>query len=288
MFSKKITIFVGLILVLSFSTKAKVYLGADTNICKGQCIRLSDLGEHNPFWVVWSTGDSTNSITICPNEKDTIWFTVGHDSASGGMSGTDTVIESDTIIISVRGLPPDPMLCQKEANVCEDSCILLQAPAGGQKYSWSPHTGLDNPYVQNPTACPEFLKSEYIITTVTDTILDCVFKDTVILWLVECEEDTLVEEDTMGTFITSEKYGRMSDIKIYPNPGKDLIYIDLDKSFNNEVITIYNAEGKMIGRIISPKDKVITPIDIHDYPKGAYHISVMTDHQKFSQKLLIY
>ena len=66
-------------------------------------------------------------------------------------TSADGCVASDSISISVKF--PFTIQVSKGDTLCAGSSISLNA-SGGQKYVWSPSTGLNNPLLANPVATP--------------------------------------------------------------------------------------------------------------------------------------
>ncbi len=72
-------------------------------------------------------------------------------------------------------------------------------------------------------------------------------------------------------------------VNLYPNPGKDVIYINLNKNVNDATITI----ADMLGRIIktqSIKSTYQTQINTNDLTQGIYLITIKTVNEKYTSK----
>ena len=69
-------------------------------------------------------------------------------------------------------------------------------------------------------------------------------------------------------------------ITIYPNPSKNLIYIDSDNS--NFIASIFNLNGKLL-----IKKSIKTQIDISNLNKGVYFIELINESNKSFHKLIV-
>ncbi len=90
-----------------------------------------------------------------------------------------------------------------------------------------------------------------------------------------CQGDTVISDavalSVSGTTVINEVQSRK--IRIYPNPAKSLIYIDIAGSQNQpEVIKITDISG----RVIKKFDGKIHQIDLSAFPAGTYFILVQS------------
>ncbi len=139
----------------------------DTTICDGDCLQLNATGGTTYSWSP-TTGLSNPNIanpTACPTVNTTYVVTV-----SNAANCTNT----DSVTITINPLPT--ITASNDTTICDGACAQLNA-SGGTSYSWSPTTGLSNPNIVNPTACPT-VTTTYIVTgtdanncTNTDTVI---------------------------------------------------------------------------------------------------------------------
>lgn len=149
--------------LLPFLSYAEGFLGPDTTICKGQCVKLSIPSTTAP--AQWSTGETTPSIIVCRTKQDTIYGEY--------FSATSSV--KDTIIIKIKEIDYPYLLDSNHLETCLGDCIKLKGVSGGLSYSWLPITGVDNPNIADPTICIDYLNSDYTVTVVADTNEECVY-----------------------------------------------------------------------------------------------------------------
>ncbi len=139
----------------------------DTTICDGACIQLNATGGTSYSWSP-TTGLSNPNIAnpiACPTVNTTYVVTV-----SNAANCTNT----DSVTITINPLPT--ITASNDTTICDGACAQLNA-SGGTSYSWSPTTGLSNPNIANPTACPT-VTTTYVVTgtdanncTNTDTVV---------------------------------------------------------------------------------------------------------------------
>jgi len=140
----------------------------DTTICDGACIQLNATGGTSYSWSP-TTGLSNPNIAnpiACPTVNTTYVVTV-----SNAANCTNT----DSVTITINPLPT--ITASNDTTICDGACAQLNA-SGGTSYSWSPTTGLSNPNIANPTACPT-ITTTYVVTG-TD-VNNCTNTDTVVV-----------------------------------------------------------------------------------------------------------
>jgi uncharacterized repeat protein (TIGR01451 family) len=109
-----------------------------TAVCLGECTVL-DAGPHDGSYL-WSTGETTQTITVCPTES--IDYSVTVTDEFGGLA-------QDTITVLVRPLP-DPAVSPSNSDVSRGLCADLDAGPGFASYHWS-----SGETTRTITVCPE-------------------------------------------------------------------------------------------------------------------------------------
>ncbi|MDD4148652.1 MAG: C10 family peptidase [Bacteroidales bacterium] len=75
-------------------------------------------------------------------------------------------------------------------------------------------------------------------------------------------------------------------IKIYPNPAREELNINIGSDINPTSITIYNTDGKMIKSIANSGISKHVNIDLTDMAQGLYYINIVTDKTTFKYKFV--
>lgn len=128
-----------------------VYLGENATICLNDCIDLS-APDVDGYTYLWSTEDTTQTITVCPTTLTEYWVRV---------TNTDTCSASDTIQVIVNPLPNASL--GEDVEICLNSNTILTAPEGeGYIYLWN-----DGSTTRIITVSPP--ESTSYSVTVTDT-----------------------------------------------------------------------------------------------------------------------
>lgn len=132
-------------------TSLPLYMTVNSpTICSGQQVLLSATGSNS---YTWSTGATTNTITVSPTATTT-YTVIGTDST--GCTG------AITSTVTVNPLPQ--VNAGQDVNLCSGSTIQLTA-SGGVNYVWSPANGLSNDSIANPV-CSVSVNTVYTVTAV--------------------------------------------------------------------------------------------------------------------------
>lgn len=113
----------------------------------------------------------------------------------------------------------------------------------------------------------------------------CVLDGTPGILLCNKHEDSLVyqnpQEDNCFIVRTATESPEIMDLKLYPNPTKDKIFIETD--YNIISVEIYN----LIGQLIIFKEDCRNPIDVSYLPPGTYFISFyILNHKSLRMKFI--
>lgn len=140
-------------------------------------------------------------------------------------------------------------------------------------YLWAPATGLSCTDCPNPQASPT-TTTTYIVTT-TDTLLNCVSLDTVIVDVTPVG----VENDLFQT-----------NMRVFPNPSQGQFMLDFSLTEILDLdISIFNAMGAIVFQKSLPgfSGGFREMIDLHGVAAGAYHVRISSGDRSYSQKILI-
>lgn len=131
----------------------------NTFMCQGASIQMDATGGITYKWSP-KTGLSSDSIAnpIAKPDVTTTYIVTGYDAK--GCTGKDSV--------TIRVNPLPEITKNNDTAICAGDHVTLSVstkyPA---TYSWSPATGLDNPYTANPVASP-IANIEYTVTATTE------------------------------------------------------------------------------------------------------------------------
>ncbi len=190
----------------------------------------------------WSTGDSTESITIQSAGTYSVFVT-----ETTGCSGSDTieVVEFD---LPAFDLGNDTILCIADLELGLD----LNGPAGQAVYAWS--TGGDQP-TETVTAF-----GTYILTV--ESAEGCRFTDSI----------SIANDTCVG--ISDAAQAR--SILIYPNPNFGQFTVNGDVlTEKNAQLKIYNADGRLV--LQRSTQSATEAIDLSLHGAGVYYVHFLKD-----------
>jgi gliding motility-associated-like protein len=141
-----------------------IKIEADTNVCAGKSFNLLATGASSYVWTPATNLSCANCANPLARPDSTIQYFLKGISING-------CIASDSISISVKF--PFKLEVSKKDTLCAGKSTMLSA-AGGEKYIWSPSTGLNDASLARPTATP--LQSTNYRVIASD-VIGC-FKDT--------------------------------------------------------------------------------------------------------------
>lgn len=118
--------------------------GMDVDICIGDSTQLMANGGITCAWMPTTDLDDPNSCTPWASPSTTTTYTVT-------VTDANSCVDTDDVTVTVNPLPA--ITISNDTTICENDCAQLVA-TGGTNYSWTPTTGLSNPGISNPLACP--------------------------------------------------------------------------------------------------------------------------------------
>jgi len=99
-------------------------------------------------------------------------------------------------------------------------------------------------------------------------------------WLIKFKPTGLIS-------LTSIKSGDKESIKVYPNPAKDYIYVDIESSnFKQSDIKLFDMQGKLVKKA-KLKSKLGNRIGVSNLNAGAYTYNVFVNGKTISGKVII-
>ena len=201
---------------------------------------------------IWSNGGRTANTTISGSGTYTVFYRI------------DSLAISDTINVEFMPTIAENFLGADTVLLVPQSTISLSGPAG-YSYSWNTGSTVRTLDITSP--------GTYWLT-VTDQN-GCMTTDTVVV--------------VFDTSVGINNFWKNTDIQIYPNPAKEILYIklpDLEKNskFNFEIC---NSQGQVV---LSLQNKVsLDKIDISNLSDGIYLLKALNTntHEIFSQSFVV-
>lgn len=220
-------------------------IAGNINICAGDSTLLTASGGNN---YLWSTGDTTQSITIGPliNSNYSVVAFVG--------------ICSDTANVTVTVNLTPVANAGADENVCESSIVQLLA-SGGTTYQWQPATYLSNTTIPNPICTPQ----DTMMYAVTVSNGNCSDIDTVWVYTfplpsVEAGSDV---EINIGDNTQLQATGTGQGLVYNWSPATDLSCTDCDGPVANPTQTTMYYVSVTDNNGCSATDSVKVTVDIN-------------------------
>ncbi len=241
--------------IVTVNNLPSISAGDDATITNGSSITLTATGNGN---FLWSTGESTQSISVSPSETTT--YTVSTTS-SAGCSNEDkvTVVVENNQIVANAG---------EDVEICKDSNTILTA-SGGENYLWS--TGETT---QSITVAPSET-STYSVTVTSDVSLDT--------------DEVIVTVDQTCSGISNRLIQKKA--LVYPNPTHGVLNIQM-KGYSEDIkVSIFNLNGNLlfsetISNYSSEKN-MNRKLDLSQYRKGIYFVRIENQQKVQTQKIIV-
>ena len=236
-------------------------MASTTKVCLGESVNLSVVGENLNF--SWSPteglDDPMSAAPIATITENTTYTLTVEDEA--GCTATTS------ITLSVYNLPQPSVSAWNETICIGSSTQLIAIEPNGSSFSWSPTDGLNNPNVNAPSASP----TETTTYTVTATTMQGCTSSAEITIVVDACNGIADNQNTLNC-------------TVYPNPASDILNIDLPNVPNADV-QIFNTTGQLM---IAQKATATTSINVSDFAKGLYYVSITADEKSYLQKIIVY
>ncbi len=107
----------------------EVSLGSDTAVCAGSCFSLS--GPVGSYQYLWSTGDTTSTVTLCPESDTTVKLTV---------KTADGCLVSDSVKVTFHK-PPVIRIAQDSTSYCFGDTVFLSTETNDSALTFLWNTG---------------------------------------------------------------------------------------------------------------------------------------------------
>ena len=159
-----------------------------------------------------------------------------------------------------------------EDEICLGESVELfveaEGGSGEYTYSWSPAELFDDPNAQNVIATPTEVGEMTFVVTVSDGTST-----------KESSVDVLVKD------CTSVGEDVLNDINIYPNPAKDMLFVNLNKEASCISWTMMNVSGQTVKS--SELSSMKFEIDLKDVESGFYFLNIIVDDNRIVRKIVV-
>ncbi len=236
-----------------------VNLGPDNVICENGGVVLN---AGNPGMTFsWSTGDTTQTTAV--TQPGTYSVTVTNPL---GCSAVDNITLTQVAGITAAATAPTTAILFQSVQFNDASTPT--------PISWDWRFGDGNTStLQNPTHTYLALGT-YTVTLIVNN--------------GDCLDTTEVEID-VNQYVGGEDGYFASEFDLYPNPSSDVfhLYLELYKR-SNLAIAVTDLQGKMIySEEVKSADTYKTDIQMQDFAKGVYILSVQAGEKKIFRKLVL-
>lgn len=243
--------------------------------CMGDCIKLK--GISGGLTYSWSPTNGMDNHTVA---DPTICVDyLSNDFNVHIISDTTWNCQYD-ISLHIQTSPKPGAVLSKEMTVCKDSCLELTGPTGGQIYYWINTQGINDTNQQFLSVCPKESTS-YIIATITDTTVDCIYSDTIIVNVT----------DTCSSTETKDIKSNATVKFLYFYDGSNLVIQSLEIFRINHTTTLelFDINGKCI-YLSNPSISEFFSgfvLQTEYLPKGMYLMRLFYNNLIFTNKILI-
>ncbi len=189
--------------------------GSNVTVCNGGSAQLNASGGVNYLWNNDATLSNLNIANPIATPTATTTYTVSVTNANG-CTASDTVTVSVSNILAIA-VSPDTALCEGES-------VLLFA-SGGNTFSWSPATTLNDSTIANPLANPT--ENTMYKVTVSDGV--CADSATVFVRV----DEPLIADIIPDTTIVSS--GALPQIQLYASGGNSYTWLPADGLNNSSI-----------------------------------------------------
>lgn len=110
---------------------------------------------------------------------------------------------------------------------------------------------------------------------ILDTMQGCTFPTS------QMVTDTFLWDDCF--LLSSKSLKNNLQINVYPNPAKDLLFIDLPEQIKLEVIELYSLNGKLVKRFNELERALI----ISEINTGFYFLRLRTENEVITKKVVV-
>jgi len=284
--------------------------GSDEEICEGESVTLSASGADT---FLWSTQESTSSITVSPEETTT--YSVTGTDANNCSATEDVVVEVNALPNADAG--PDQEICEGESVTLtatgggdylwsdgQTTATISESPQNSQGYSVEVTSGEGCMASSSVNVVVNTLPSQPLITVDGSSLVSS--QATGYQWYfngqpiegatdgtytpIETGDYTVEVLDENGCSSISEIYNwitvgiseRANEVSVHPNPFQNNLSINSTEEIRD--IIVYDIRGKIIQQVKPSTNRIL--IETSAWANGIYHLQVFTDKNVLVSKVV--
>ncbi|GIV33778.1 MAG: hypothetical protein KatS3mg031_1313 [Chitinophagales bacterium] len=209
----------------------------------------------------WSTGATSQSVTVSPTTTTTYSVTVTDQNGSATASKTVTVNQAPTASFSV--------------NVTGSNASVTNTTTGGAtSYNWDFGDGTTPQSGQNPPIHTYATSGTYTITLIASN---------------SCGSDTAAQTVNIGVSSVRGPENTIG-LTVSPNPGTGLFTLSFHQNSLEEItISIFDLSGKQLYYAVMPGSEITNrQLDLRFLNKGVYTLRVDSPEGSGLQRIVLY
>lgn len=217
-----------------------VVLASSYSVCSGKTATITASGASS---FLWNTGSTSSTIYVSPTINTN--YTV-----TGTTAGC---VNTKTTMVTVLGLP-SVSAGPNNQQICAGALLTFTA-SGATSYSWIPNNVSGSTFTDTPSSSQTY-------TCIGTGPNGCTAEQAISVIVVNCT----------GINLNNNAY-----FAVYPNPAKDVLYINTNENINEKVqFVLFDANGKLIlnkeVEKISNNESVV--FNIQSISTGTYFLEI--------------
>ncbi len=226
---------------------------ADPDICQGDSTQLNATGASTYIWDIDFTLSEWFIADPWASPMTDTWYYVEGTDVNGCQ-------DDDSVFITVYPSPVPPVLTK-------DSVFIMSSYVTGNQWWWegSPIVGETNDSLNYY----EFGENGHYWVVFTDPFGCTAMSDTILNKCIVTD----VGIDEVEAF----------DVRIYPNPFNNLVYIEVERDLDE--LVVIGVNGQVVQRRFDIK-KGVNTVDFAELPAGMYLIQMVSGNQLVTKRLI--
>ena len=252
--------------------------GSNKTIESGQSTTLTATGGDT---YLWSTGETTQSITVKPDKSTIYSVTVNQNGCSS----------SDSVQVTVNVPPPADANAGSDLTICKGESITINGD-GGATYSWS--TGATSQQITvSPTRTTTY--------TLTASRGGTTSTDEVIVTVINCNLNNGVNNSVSTTTVNTTAINPTDqddsqvlnkadfELTVYPNPTEGILNIQTTVPVYNFNLVLMNINGNVIysDTMDAEEDGIQKQLDLTKFAKGVYLLQLYNSEESYVKKVIM-